>query len=263
MTQHPLPGWHEGRGSLWKARRSEPEPGTWPGTDKPWPAGLTFPCQANSSPSSSPTTHPGQAAPLLPWELFLILQGEGHLSPSASSWQPVPLLRLAGGSVLPGPCPPLRPSPGLALAGLLMVERVSPHPFLPPTTASHLLTSQDFVESSLTFYCPHLTAQALGSADLPSPPPSTLQTVSTVSPLPCTPPDLSPALQEPGVLTSPTRRLCDLGKTLPLLSPRMSGAKGEEPTSQCIPLRLKREGVGSSLVNWRGWRLLEICVGGH
>lgn len=34
-----------------------------------------------------------------------------------------------------------------------MVERVSPHPFLPPTTASHLLTSQDFVESSLTFYC--------------------------------------------------------------------------------------------------------------
>ena len=57
---------------------------------------------------------------------------------------------------------------------------------------------------------PHLTAQALGSADLPSPPPSTLQTVPTVSPLPCTPSDLSPALQEPGVLTSPTHWLCDL-----------------------------------------------------
>lgn len=42
----------------------------------------------------------------------------------------------------------------------------------------------------------------------------------------------------------------------------MSAVKGgEEPTSQCIALRLKRGG-GELFVNCKGWCTLEICISG-
>lgn len=193
MLTAPLPGWHGGQGQLWKARRSEPEPGTWPGTDKPWPAGLTFPLPGKLL--SYLRRLPTQAKPPSPsLGAFLILR--------VRDTYPLRLVVAArapsetGGWQCPArPCPPQaqpRASPLAESTDGRTGESTSISSSHDCQSPPHL---QDFVESSLTFYC-LICSSSLGLRR-PSQPSSlyTSNCLYSLLPLPCTPPDLSPALR--------------------------------------------------------------------
>lgn len=130
------------------------EPGTERALNEHWRAEFSFPRQANAS-SSFPSFLTTLLGPGSPPEPFSSCKGRTrnplHLlppqcAPSERGWLACP----AGPSLRPG-----RPRASRGMpSGLLTIELVSAHPFPPPTTAGHLLISQDFVESSLTFCYP-------------------------------------------------------------------------------------------------------------